>query len=138
MGIMHTCTKVVMTLGCITGPIMLAAGAGLIEDCPAALIKANGGTGADKADWGATFLGTSRANVLLLCGVCKSLTILDVWFVNVVPRLACLCYAAMMGLVAYCHISIGDDLPPPLVFCVMALLTAATWPASPSKKGKKK
>jgi hypothetical protein len=53
MGILNTITKTVMTLGLVTAPIMLAAGLGFIEDCPAALIKGNGGTGADKAEWGA-------------------------------------------------------------------------------------
>ena len=75
-----------VTMGCAAGPIMIAAGLGLIEDCPAALIKANGGTGADKGQWGADFLGTTRANVLILCGVCKTATILDVWFAHVVPQ----------------------------------------------------
>ena len=52
MGIVNTTAKTVMTFGLISGPIMLAAGLGLIDDCPAALIKGNGGTGADKGDWG--------------------------------------------------------------------------------------
>ena len=133
--IVHTVIKVVMSMGCIAGPIMLAAGLGLIEDCPTPLIKANGGTGADKGDWGAAFLGMSRANVLILCGACKSLTLLDVWIVQAVPRLACLCFAGMMGMVFYCHLDIGDDLPPPIVMAAMALFTAATWPA-PAAKGK--
>lgn len=138
MGLENMIPKVIMSMGCITGPIMLAAGLGLIDDCPAALIKANGGTGADKGDWGATFLGTTRVNVLILCGVCKCLTILDVWVLNVVPRLACLCFACMMGVIAHCHNEIGDDLPPPIVMGTMALITAATWPGAPapSKKGK--
>ena len=48
MGLLNTVSKTVMTFGLVTGPVMLAAGLGLIEDCPAALIKGNGGTGADK------------------------------------------------------------------------------------------
>ena len=53
MGVVNNITKTVMTIGLVSGPIMLAAGLALIEDCPAALIKGNGGTGADKGDWGA-------------------------------------------------------------------------------------
>ena len=52
MGVVNTITKTVMTIGLVSGPIMLAAGLALIEECPAALIKGNGGTGADKGDWG--------------------------------------------------------------------------------------
>ena len=52
MGIVNTAAKTVMTFGLVSGPIMLAAGLGFIDDCPAPLIKGNGGTGADKGDWG--------------------------------------------------------------------------------------
>jgi hypothetical protein len=154
MGILNTITKTVMTLGLVTAPIMLAAGLGFIEDCPAALIKGNGGTGADKAEWGAApgaggwpqtvisslakgaccgccttpkalavaalqrlwrgprchpatsakllqsgaaFLGTTRANVLILLGACKLLALLDLWVLNAMPRITCLCVAVMMG-----------------------------------------
>lgn len=137
----HTVPKMIMSMGMLSGPVMLAAGFGLLDDCPAPLIKGNGGSGADKGDWGATFLGTSRNNVLILCGVCKVAAILDIWLLNVVPRLACLCFAAMMSLVAYCHYEIGDDLPPPIVMALMALTTMATWPAAtaaaPPAKAKK-
>lgn len=46
---------------------------------------------------GAAFLGTTRANVLMLLGVCKLLALLDLWVVNAMPRLTCLCVACMMG-----------------------------------------
>lgn len=135
MGLVHTIPKLIMTAGLVTGPIMLAAGLGLIDDVPGALIKANGGTGPDKAEWGAEFLGTTRAKVLILLGTCKFLAILDVWVLHVLPRLACLCVACMMGLVGYCHHAIDDELAPPLVLCAMAIIAAATWPPPP-KKGK--
>ena len=51
MGLLNTVSKTVMTFGLVTGPVMLAAGLGLIEDCPAVLIKGNGGTGADKGGY---------------------------------------------------------------------------------------
>lgn len=82
MGLLNIVSKVVMTAGLVSGPIMLAAGLGLIDDVPAALIKANGGTGADKGDWGAAFLDTTRANVLILLGACKLLALLDLWVSN--------------------------------------------------------
>ena len=112
---------------------------------------------------GAAFLGTTRANVLILLGACKLLALLDLWVLNLMPRITCLCVACMMGtpslltpykfvlarrasptgpvscagmcrlctyaylltasptdvlgLVTYCHHSIGDDLPPPVVLC---------------------
>ena len=46
---------------------------------------------------GAAFLGTTRANVLMLLGVCKLLALLDLWVVNAMPRVTCLCVACMMG-----------------------------------------
>ena len=46
---------------------------------------------------GAAFLGTTRANVLMLLGVCKLLALLDLWVVNAIPRVTCLCVACMMG-----------------------------------------
>jgi hypothetical protein len=138
MGLAHTIPKIIMTLGCLSAPIMLAAGLGLIEDAPAPLIKANGGMGADKALWGAEFLGTTRANVLILLGVCKAATLLDIWVLHIVPQLACLCYAVMMGLVFHCHQAMGDDLPPPVVIGTMALITMVTWPAAKKANGKKR
>ena len=115
---------------------------------------------------GAAFLGTTRANVLILLGACKLLALLDLWVLNLMPRITCLCVACMMGtpslltpykfvlarrasptglsrvpacrlcthaylltelptdllgLVTYCHHSIGDDLPPPVVMCAAML-----------------
>ena len=46
---------------------------------------------------GAAFLGTTRANLLMLLGVCKLLALLDLWVVNAIPRVTCLCVACMMG-----------------------------------------
>ena len=48
-------------------------------------------------DWGAAFLGTARANVLILLGACKLLALLDLWVLNLMPRITCLCVACMMG-----------------------------------------
>ena len=120
------------------GPDHACRRIGLIEDAPAPLIKANGGMGADKALWGAEFLGTTRANVLILLGVCKAATLLDIWVLHIVPQLACLCYAVMMGLVFHCHQAMGDDLPPPVVIGTMALITMVTWPAAKKANGKKR
>ena len=46
---------------------------------------------------GAAFLGTTRANVLILLGACKLLALLDLWVLNLMPRITCLCVACMMG-----------------------------------------
>ena len=46
---------------------------------------------------GAAFLGTTRANLLMLLGVCKLLALLDLWVVNAIPRVTCICVACMMG-----------------------------------------
>jgi hypothetical protein len=134
---LHSITKVVMTLGLLSGPVLLLAGLGMIE-APAPLIRANGGTGPDKGDWGAIFFATTRANVLILCGAAKVLALADVWILKTVPQIACFCVAVMMGLICYAHKEIGDDLPPPLFIGMSALVTMATWPdAEPDAKGKR-
>ena len=33
----------------------------------------------------------------MLLGVCKLLALLDLWVVNAIPRVTCLCVACMMG-----------------------------------------
>lgn len=136
MPFIHTVPKVMVSLAMVSGPIMIAAAFGHME-CPSQLIKAGGvPTGTDKASWGASFFGTSRENILLFCGLCKVLAALDIWVLHVMPRLALLCFAGMMGFIVYAHNEIGDDLVGPVVMCVMALATLVTWPSSPAARKK--
>ena len=89
MGLINTVSKLIPTAGLITGPMMLAAGLlGRIHEMPAAFMKANDGTGADKAEWAADLLGTTRTNVFILLGVCKVLALLDLWLLHVVQRVS--------------------------------------------------
>ena len=89
MGLINTVSKLIPTAGLITGPMMLAAGLlGRIDDAPAAFMKANDGNGADKAEWAADLLGTTRTNVFILLGVCKVLALLDLWLLHVVQRVS--------------------------------------------------
>jgi len=133
MGLLHTISKIIMSISMCTGLVYLAASFGLIEALPPALNNANGGTGPDKTEWGAKLLGTTRSNFLILVGTCKLLAFVDVWLLNVVPRLACFCYAIMMAIVFYGHLEIGDDLVGPIVVGTLALITMATWPSAPIK-----
>ena len=89
MGLINTVSKLIPTAGLITGPMMLAVGLlGRIDDAPAAFMKANDGNGADKAEWAADLLGTTRTNVFILLGVCKVLALLDLWLLHVVQRVS--------------------------------------------------
>tara|TARA_B100000795_G_scaffold134535_1_gene100470 strand:+ start:128 stop:514 length:387 start_codon:yes stop_codon:yes gene_type:complete len=89
MGLINTVSKLIPTAGLITGPMMLAAGLlWRIDEMPAAFMKANDGTGADKAEWAADLLGTTRTNVFILLGVCKVLALLDLWLLHVVQRVS--------------------------------------------------
>ena len=138
MGLLHLIPKLIASMACATAPIMLLYGVGALEDVPAQMIKANGGTGPDKGDWGADFFGVDRRNLLLGIGVCKLLALLDIWLIHLVPRLACVCVAIMMAAISYAHAAVGDDLPPPVVMGTMALITAATWPAAKTSLDKGK
>lgn len=89
MGLINTVSKLIPTAGLNTGPMMLAVGLlGRIDDAPAAFMKANDGNGADKAEWAADLLGTTRTNVFILLGVCKVLALLDLWLLHVVQRVS--------------------------------------------------
>ena len=133
MGLVHTIAKAVVFLGISSGPIMLACGLGYME-CPDMLSKASGGTGPDKFVWAAGFTGLPVPQLLLITAAAKILALLDIFFLQVMPRFALLCVAIMMGAITYAHYLIPDDLPPPIVIGVMALVAAATWPAPYKKK----
>eukprot|EP00325_Prymnesiales_sp_UTEX-LB-985_P032944 CAMPEP_0174739082 /NCGR_PEP_ID=MMETSP1094-20130205/71025_1 /TAXON_ID=156173 /ORGANISM="Chrysochromulina brevifilum, Strain UTEX LB 985" /LENGTH=52 /DNA_ID=CAMNT_0015942599 /DNA_START=82 /DNA_END=240 /DNA_ORIENTATION=+ len=49
------------------------------------------------------------------------------------PQVALVCVAIMLGGVTYGHYLFQDDLPPPIVLMVAALVAAATWPAGKQK-----
>ena len=68
-------------------PPFSAFGAGLVATATSAKLLQSG----------AAFLGTTRANVLILLGACKLLALLDLWVLNAMPRITCLCVAVMMG-----------------------------------------
>ena len=138
---LHTAAKVIATLAVLSGPIMLASGLGFM-DCPAMLCKAKGGTGIDKMEWAAVEAkklgneGVTASMVLIYVGTCKVLAFVDVWIVKSMPRITLLCVAIMMAAVTYGHSQFDDDLPPPIVLGVAALLAAASWP-SPAKQESK-
>ena len=105
MGVMQTIMKFFMFVPLMTGPIMIACGLDLME-CPAMLCKANSGTGPDKFEWAAGFSGLPVSTLLIGVGVCKVLAILDIYFFNVVPQLALVCVAIMMGSVTFGHLQV--------------------------------
>jgi hypothetical protein len=128
----HLVPKVMLMPMAVTGALLVAAGLGLIEP-PAPLVRANEGEGVDKYEWAADLYGVPRATMLIVTGTCKVLAITDIWLLQLVPRLACVCLAVMMALVLHGHHAMGDDLLSPIMVGATALIVAATWPAADSK-----
>ena len=53
------------------------------------------------------------------------------------PKFTLLCYAIMMGIVAYGHHLLNEPLAPPLILAAFSLVCIVTWPA-PTDKVKSK
>jgi hypothetical protein len=134
MRLLHLVPKLIISISMSLGFIMIAAGLGLMDLPPPVL---NTKDGVDKFAWAADFSGVPKPTVLIVVGACKVLAFVDIWFLHVVPQLACICFAIMMLFVAYGHYMLGDDMPPPFVMGGAALICAFTWPAPPAdgKKG---
>ena len=127
MPLLHTITKIVATLPLLTGPLMLAAGLGVVE-LPPALARANGGSGLDKFMWAEDFYGVPKPHLLSAVGICKILALLDIWLLRIVPQFTLVCVAILMGAVAHGHIAVQDEDQgiPPILLGVAALVAAVT------------
>jgi len=130
----HTIAKAVVFMGLASAPIMLASGLGFME-CPAMLCRAGGGTGPDKIAWAADFTGLAVPQILLAAAFFKMSALLDVFCLQIMPRVALVCVAIMMGAIAFAHQQVPDDIAPPIFIGSWALVAANTWP-TPGKKEK--
>merc|ERR1719389_439237 len=97
------------------------------------LRKANAGTGPDKFEWAASYYGLSTSFILFGVGCCKVAAFADIWFLHIIPQVALGCIAVMMAFVLHGNMTVGDDLLPPVIFGIAAIIAAATWPAGKSK-----
>ena len=132
MGLVNTVSKVVMFMGLMSAPVMLAVGLGLM-DAPAMLANANGGAGPSKFEWASSVSGFPVRTIFTVVAIAKFAAIADIYFLHVMPRLACICVAVMMGVIYWGHTQVEDDLAPPIVLGAAALVAAASWPEDGAK-----
>ena len=128
MAMYHAVAKTLTTVAMTTGPIMLAAGFGLM-DCPDALCKAQMGAGPSKFAWAEDVSGISAPTLLIFTGTCKILAFIDVWITKIVPQLALFCMAILLAVVATAHYHIPDDMIGPLWLMGCSLGACLTYPS---------
>ena len=133
----HLFSGLLTFLSLLSAPVMLAAGAGIIE-CPPSLCLAASDPSLNKFVWAGEKVGVGPNVILLLVGLCKILALLDIFVLKVMPKVTLVCVGCMFAAITISHMVMGESVQPVFTFMLAPFTMAKTWPPAETSAAKAK